>query len=211
MSAVKLVRRYTLGRRAEAAADTRQRLVDATAALHYEKGISATSLRDIALRAGVSIGTAYHHFPTYDDAIRACGAHTMRLNPPPDEAIFDGIRARDERVRALVHSLCAYYDRCPWIESIRLERSRYRAVEEGMAALDTKIEALVRAAVGDDAAAVATLVAVSDITPFNILRNSGLSVEEAAERISAVFLCWLAARGRSRGKAQAKQQRRKRK
>ena len=57
-------RSYNLGRRAETAAETRQRLVDATASLHLERGISAVSLPDVAERARVSVGTAYHHFPT---------------------------------------------------------------------------------------------------------------------------------------------------
>jgi Bacterial regulatory proteins, tetR family len=55
--------------------------VEATAALHAERGISATSLRDLAERAAVSAGTAYHHSPTYLDAVRACGAHTIASSP----------------------------------------------------------------------------------------------------------------------------------
>src|SRR5688500_7241434 len=102
-------RTYNLGRRAETAAETRQRLVEATAALHAERAISATSLRDIAERAGVSIGTAYHHFPTYLDAVRACGAHVMAMSPLPSGTIFDGIDDEDaeERVLVLVRELCA--------------------------------------------------------------------------------------------------------
>ena len=57
-------RRYRLERRAETAGETRRRLVDATFALHVEQGISATTMTDIAARAGVSVGTVYHHFPT---------------------------------------------------------------------------------------------------------------------------------------------------
>src|SRR4051812_37247766 len=76
-------RTYNLGRRAETAAETRQRLVEATAALHAERGISATSLPDIAERAPVSVGTAYHHFPTYLDALRAFAAGAPLSGAPP--------------------------------------------------------------------------------------------------------------------------------
>src|SRR5687768_3357650 len=127
-------RTYNLGRRAETAAETRQRLVEATAALHAERGISATSLRDIAERAGVSVGTAYHHFPTYLDAVRACGAHTMAASPLPPESIFDGVDTLEERVHVFVRELCGWYGRNPWLERVRGERSIYPPVEEGISA-----------------------------------------------------------------------------
>ncbi len=59
------MRAYRQERRRYTAADTRRRLVEATVALHNEQGIAATSRKQIAERAGVSIGAAYHHFPTY--------------------------------------------------------------------------------------------------------------------------------------------------
>src|SRR5688572_21755907 len=116
-------RTYNLGRRAETAAETRQRLVEATAALHAERAVSATSLRDIAERAGVSVGTAYHHFPSYLDAVRACGAHVMAASPLPTEDIFDGIEGLDARVLVFVRELCGWYGRNPWLEHVRAERS----------------------------------------------------------------------------------------
>ena len=64
-------RPYRLGRRAETSEETRQRLVEATFRLHGERGIAETSMKDIAERAGVSVGTVYHHFPSYADAITA--------------------------------------------------------------------------------------------------------------------------------------------
>ena len=62
-----MVRKYTLGRRGEAAEETRRRIVEATFALHAEQGVAATTMTQIAERAGVSVGTVYHHFATYDD------------------------------------------------------------------------------------------------------------------------------------------------
>ena len=70
-------RRYRLERRAETAGETRRRLVDATFALHGERGISATTMSDIAARAGVSVGSVYHHFrPTRMRSRRARGTWT---------------------------------------------------------------------------------------------------------------------------------------
>jgi len=58
-------RSYQMGKRAESAAQTRQRIVQATMALHRDRGIAATTMKDIAARADVGIGTLYHHFPRY--------------------------------------------------------------------------------------------------------------------------------------------------
>ena len=70
-------RPYTMRKRAQSAARTRQRLVEATFQLHTERGIAATTMQQIAERADVSIGTAYHHFSAYEDAIAACGAYAQ--------------------------------------------------------------------------------------------------------------------------------------
>ena len=83
-----MVRKYNLGRRGEAAEETRRRIVDATFALHSEQGVAATTMKDIAERADVSVGTVYHHFPTYDDAIQACGEHAIAFAPPPGPDLF---------------------------------------------------------------------------------------------------------------------------
>jgi len=65
-------RSYRLKQRAESAEETRRRLVEATFALHGEQGIAATTMKQIAERAGVGVGTVYHHFPTIEDTVAAC-------------------------------------------------------------------------------------------------------------------------------------------
>src|SRR5919197_2527451 len=94
-------RRYRLERRAETAEQTRRRLVTATQQLHAEQGIYATTMMQIAQRAGVSVGTAYHHFPTYADACVACSERTAETIPFPTAEIFAGLQTTDARVRRL--------------------------------------------------------------------------------------------------------------
>ena len=187
-------RSYNLGRRAETAAETRLRLVEATAALHAERGISATSLRDIAERAGVSVGTAYHHFPTYLDAIRACGAHTVASSPLPTESIFDGVRGVEARVQALVAELCAWYERNPWLERIRSERSLYPPVEEAIAGFERGIERLARTAADCTADEARTIAALADAAVYTSLRRAGMTPARAAGRIAEAVLAWLRSR-----------------
>jgi AcrR family transcriptional regulator len=42
---------------------TRRRVLDAAEALFAQRGYEAASMADVAERAGVSVGTLYHHFP----------------------------------------------------------------------------------------------------------------------------------------------------
>jgi AcrR family transcriptional regulator len=191
-------RTYNLGRRAETAAETRQRLVDATAALHTERGISTTSLRDIAERAGVSVGTAYHHFPTYLDAVRACGAHIMATSPLPPESIFDGVEDVDERLLVLVRELCAWYDRNPWLERVRPERSLYAPVEEGLATVERGIERLARAAAQCTLDEARTAAALADVAVYSSLRRAGVPAGRIAGRIAEAIGAWLRSRPTTR-------------
>jgi AcrR family transcriptional regulator len=62
-------RPYSSPLRAEQAAATRDRIVDATVALLQDNDVSAFSMQDVADRAGVALRTAYRAFPTKDDLI----------------------------------------------------------------------------------------------------------------------------------------------
>src|SRR6476660_9653960 len=44
--------------------DTRDRIYNAALALFRERGFDATTMRDIASAAGMSLGAAYHYFPS---------------------------------------------------------------------------------------------------------------------------------------------------
>lgn len=184
-------RTYNLGRRAETAAETRQRLVEATAALHAERGISATSLRDIAERARVSVGTAYHHFPTYLDAVRACGAHTMATSPLPPESIVEGVDGVHARVLVLVRALCAWYERNPWLERIRAERTTYPPVEEGVSMVERGIEHLARVAARCTADQARIVAALADVAVYSRLRRAGVPAGRIPARIAEAIVAWL--------------------
>lgn len=55
-------RPYSMTRRAELAAQTRRRLLEASVDLHSERLITDISLEDVAVRAGVSVQTLLRHF-----------------------------------------------------------------------------------------------------------------------------------------------------
>src|SRR5688572_23041681 len=190
-------RAYNLGRRAETAAETRQRIVEATFALHSERGITGTSLRDIAERAGVSVGTAYHHFPTYLDAIRACGAHVAASFPLPPDTVFEGIEDSPGRLRVLVRELCSWYERHPWFEHVRAERSLYAPVEESMTQFEQHLQHLIRTGARCTAEEARTIAALADIAVYSSLRRAGMTTARIVNRITDVALAWLATRRRT--------------
>jgi AcrR family transcriptional regulator len=64
-------------------ASTRRRLVDSAMALFAERGFEATSVDDVAARAGVGRTTFFRHFPTKEDVVF-----------PDHDALLDKVDAR---------------------------------------------------------------------------------------------------------------------
>ena len=193
-------RNYRLSRRAEAAEETRRRIIEATYALHSELGVAATTMTHIAERAGVSIGSVYHHFPTYDDAIGACGQHSQELAPPPTDAIFAGLPSTEKRVQRLAEAIFGYYERLPGFERVRRDRDKFPPLQGFFAAEERRRADLagkaLRARASDPRPA--TVAALLDIAVYQGLMHAGLGTGAAAEQIAEVINTWLSARSRSR-------------
>jgi AcrR family transcriptional regulator len=183
-------RDYRQQRRRETAAGTRRRLVEATVALHNEQGIVATSMKQIARRAGVSIGAAYHHFPTYDAAVSACGAHNFAAHPLPHPSIFRGVESVEQRLLLLTRELFAVYAAIPGLESAYLDRRQFPALDQDLARLDRGIETLLRAALAphllEESARPAVLALLSDAC-YRRLAGAGLSPDAAAAEAAALI------------------------
>ncbi len=183
-------RNYRLGRRGEMAEETRRRIVAATYALHGEQGIAATTMKQIAARADVSIGTVYHHFPSYDDVIQACGAYTAEVTRPPTAAIFRGARSRKERVERLAAELFAYYARLPSLERVRAERHKLPVLDRALSEWEADLADIVRQALepADDVRLVGFATAVLDPAVLRVLTEHGLSPSEAAAEIAVAIV-----------------------
>ncbi len=101
-------RRYTLKQRAESQEETRRRIVEATVDLHENVGPRDTTISAIAEKAGVQRLTVYRHFPDETELFKACTAHWLALNAPPEPASWSD-RGGLDRVRQAVSSLGHYY------------------------------------------------------------------------------------------------------
>ena len=186
-------RKYELGRRGETAEETRRRITQATFELHNEQGVARTSMKDIAERADVGIGTVYHHFPTYNDAITACGRLSMSAYPPPSPEVLDGHRGWS-RVGAMVTTLMEYWARCPFIAEMRCERDRYAALAAAAAGFDAwqadfVHQALEPTGIAPDHEAV--VVALTDYGVWQSLEQSVLDVATASASVTDAVTTWL--------------------
>jgi AcrR family transcriptional regulator len=102
-----MTRSYTLKRRAEQQADTRQRIVEAAVELHSTFGPAATTVSMLAERAGVQRHTVYAHFPDDRSLFLACSGLAAQRNPMPDAAPWRVVADPATRLRA---GLGAVYD-----------------------------------------------------------------------------------------------------
>jgi AcrR family transcriptional regulator len=179
-------RNYQLGRRAESAEETRRRLVQATFELHGEQGIAATTMKQIADRAGVGVGTVYHHFETLDDTINACGQMVMAMYPPPTEAIFAGVATMKQRLAVLARALFEHLDNVGF-DMVRVDRDRLPIVRQFVDEELTHRIALTRAALAPfavDRDQIRVAAALLDIGVYRALQSAGLSLDQAAEAIA---------------------------
>jgi AcrR family transcriptional regulator len=198
-------RKYTMDKRKAAVEETKRRILEATLALHSEKGIFGTSWQDIARRADVSVGTVYKHFPSLDELVPACGELMYAITRPPslDDApeIFAGAHTLEERLGRLISELFDFYERgAPYIETDFQER-RLAAVQEWEAYMRATIAGLVREALVSaepDERTVQAVSALVDFSTFKSLLDRDIQREQAAKTMNEVLLCWIDCSGRDR-------------
>ena len=143
-------------------------------------------MADIAERAGVSVGTVYHHFGNYADAIRACGAYVAEHAPAPTAAIFAGARSRGERVARLVKALFEHYELVPALDSVR--RDRHLTPELDAFAREEARNRRKLAAVAAGSGRPARIVAaLADIDVYRSMRREGLDTADAAAEVAALL------------------------
>jgi AcrR family transcriptional regulator len=103
-------RPYELKARAKRQDATRQRIVDAAIELHQTIGPGATTVTDVAERAGVGRVTVYRHFPTELALAQACSGHYFATHPAPDLAEWHEIADPEARLRVALRDTFAYYE-----------------------------------------------------------------------------------------------------
>lgn len=89
-------------RTTQRAEDTRRKIYDAAMELFREKGFEATTMRDIAARAGVALGGAYYYFSSKDAIVLAFYKEIQESSNP---LVLDSLANRKklkDRIRCVI-------------------------------------------------------------------------------------------------------------
>ena len=150
-------RTYSMERRAAVEAETRERIVRATVALHAQHGALATTYQMIAKRAQVAPQTVYNHFPKDDALIGACTGHVNGRAPPLNTATIRAGRSPAARLMLLAQAVYArHMYMAPWLRWH--EAALIPALGAIVAQGDDELRALIAATVTPDHEATADFV-----------------------------------------------------
>ena len=173
-------RRYRMGVRAEAAAETGRRILGAVIALYMERYYDQVSLEDIAERAGVTVQTVLRRFGNKERLIEAASEEVRgRVSDQRDEAPVGDVAGAVENLvdhyeewGEGVLRLLAQEDRVP---AFRMATDAGRAMHRGW--VERTFAPFLAQREGEARGRLlAELVAVCDVYVWKILRlDSGLS------------------------------------
>ncbi|HEY0844232.1 MAG TPA: helix-turn-helix domain-containing protein [Noviherbaspirillum sp.] len=153
--------------RKQTEAETIQRIIAATVALHAEKGALATTHAEIAEAAGVSVATVYKHFPSREALLPHCTGLVGKQAPQIDADLILGARSRKEKIALLVRALHGQYRYFhPWIRWVPRDASALPLLAQIAEESRQQTESLVRSVldavagtpVGDDVFALAMVI-----------------------------------------------------
>ena len=174
-------RKYTLGRRAEAASATRDRIITAAAAVYREKGVAGATVDAIAKAADVARGTVLNHFGGADGLLDAVLDRAAAEVHYPTEVDLEGAEGPEARIRRFVDVTFRFFERSSdwWsVFAADLEHPLIRAREQAYWEVAARFQAAAFGRLAEDRivrAAVATLV---NYWPWHTLRAAGLDLEE---------------------------------
>jgi AcrR family transcriptional regulator len=198
-----VARKYEQKRRAELQRETRRRIAEAALELHGRVGPVKATISAISEKAGVQRQTFYRHFPDELSLFRACSSLDLSENPPPDPEQWGPIVDPEERLRAALAELYAYFRRRERILA-NLQRdaegeaevnANVREVLKPMAAHWERMREVLRVGweVPDGASerliGASIGVALDFQTWRTMVREQGLSDEEAIEVMARMVRC----------------------
>jgi AcrR family transcriptional regulator len=185
-----MARKYTLKRRAEQQAETRQRIVDATVELHRSVGPALTTFSLVAERAGVQRHTVYAHFPDEKSLLLACSGYHLDTDPPPDAVPWRAIDDRGARLRTALREIYVWYERNADILARVLRDAEHHALLREVSQMRFgPYYAAWRAALDDGAGAEPAAMlglALSFHTWRTLAQEGGLGSDAAAAAMAAI-------------------------
>jgi AcrR family transcriptional regulator len=191
-------RKYELRARAKQQEETRQRIVQATVALHEEVGPAHSTVAEIARRAGVSRLTVYNHFPQEQELFAACQRSFLTEHPLPDYAPALALDDPHDRLQAVLRELYqSYRAREPMTSKVLRDRSSLPALDQLMQrTMDaqeahlTEVLATPFHARGKKAQRLHAVIRLAlDFSTWQRLKNEGLGDPTAAALMADLVAC----------------------
>jgi AcrR family transcriptional regulator len=180
-------RQYSMGRRSEQVAQTRDRVIDAAVRLFSERGARGTTMTEVARVADVSPATVLNHFATPDLLLEAVVERLLTEVRVPDEKVFTGTRSAFARLTALTEAMFAFFERTErWFTLLGDELTSVPALARAQKSFWEAIQALhARALAGNPDPLLAKAVAgLLHPATYSALKSTGMSVDEAARVVS---------------------------
>ena len=190
-------RTYKLGKRADTTEATRQRILEAAAALYGERGVAATTIHAVAERADVSRGTIVHHFGTGDGLIEAVLDHVVGMIDMPDERVLDGITDPGERIRRFVRVMFEFYDRsASWwtVFGPEMQLPALQAREQAFWVAIGHFQAAALGPMAGDRLVVAAVAGFLHPAMLGTMRAAGASLDEVVESVADAIINLVAQR-----------------
>lgn len=189
-------RKYSMGKRAQAVARTRARIVEAAMALYQEQPVESTSMQEVARRADVAPATVLNHFATPEELAEAVVEELVRVLRAPSPEIFEGADTTAERVKVLARALANFFERAePWFHVHEREHQRVAAFGRGAREFDERVLALIRGALGDPGAGGREITVARALLSPPVFRGmrvrDGLTADGAADLVAEVLMSWL--------------------
>ena len=185
-------RRYQMANRSTAVEETRRRIVEAAVRLHARRGTAGTAWDDIAVAAGVSRATVYHHFPSLDELVPACAraAFDMIEVPTREEAAarFAELGTPSARLAHFIRESCRCYAAgAGWLRAAWRERDLVPPMGAAVKRLQRALSVLLSGAlegVALDPQGLEVVAALVDFPLWDALDRAGVPRDRIAGRIS---------------------------
>lgn len=180
-------RAYKQTKRAEAAAETRVRIIQSVVDLHGTVGPRDATIAEIARRAGVERLTVYKHFPDEAGMVMASQTQWLTQHPPPDAGQWAMIIDPDARLRVALRELYLWYaDTELMTENVMRDGPKLPSFTAVLSLLREHIregaEILAVGRVGDPEWTLATLNVVQSFDTWRVLvKERGLTLGNAVE------------------------------
>lgn len=184
-------RAYSMQRRAEQVAQTRDSIVGAAVEVFARRGARGMTMTEVARAADVATATVTNHFATPELLLQAVVERLMATIEIPDGSIFAGSRSAPARLRALTAAMYRFYERTDqWFQLLGAEISDVPVLAKADADFRRAVQGLYAEAltgVEDEAVGKAVAGLVHPAT-YAALRQAGLSVDEATDVVAEALV-----------------------